>query len=49
MTRMTAGTPAGRPGTPDEGAAAIAWLASDEAAYVHGALIPVDGGVTATR
>ena len=29
--------------------AAITWLVSDEAAYVHGAVIPVDGGITATR
>ncbi len=49
ITQMTSGTPAGRPGTPDEVAAAIAWLVSDEASYVHGALIPVDGGITATR
>lgn len=49
ITQMTSGTPAGRPGTPDEVAAAIGWLVSDEASYVHGALIPVDGGITATR
>ena len=49
VTQMTAGTPAGRPGTPDEVAAAVAWLVSDEASYVHGALIPVDGGITSTR
>ncbi len=49
VTRMVAGTPAGRPGIPEEIAAAIGWLVSDEASYVHGALIPVDGGITATR
>ena len=49
IIRMTSSTPAGRPGTPDEVAAAIGWLVSDEASYVHGALIPVDGGITATR
>lgn len=49
IAQMTAGTPAGRPGTPEEIASAIAWLVSDEASYVHGALIPVDGGITATR
>ena len=49
IAQMTAGTPAGRPGTPDEVAAAVAWLLSDQAGYVHGAEIPVDGGITATR
>lgn len=49
ITRMTSTTPAGRPGTPDEVASAIGWLVSDEASYVHGAVIPVDGGITATR
>ncbi|WP_148613394.1 SDR family NAD(P)-dependent oxidoreductase [Nocardioides rubriscoriae] len=49
VARMTAGTPAGRPGTPDEIAAAVAWVVSDQAAYVHGTTIAVDGGITATR
>ena len=37
-------TPHGRPGLPDDIAAAIAYLATDDAAYVHGAVLPVDGG-----
>ena len=37
--------PLGRPGTPDECAAAVAFIASDAAAYITGALIPVDGGL----
>jgi len=49
ITQMTAGTPAGRPGAPDEIAAAVARVVSDEAAYVHGADIPVDGGISAAR
>ena len=49
VAALTAGTPAGRPGTPDEVAAAVAWLLSEESAYLHGAEIAVDGGITTTR
>ncbi|CUR57717.1 3-oxoacyl-(acyl-carrier-protein) reductase [metagenome] len=37
--------PLGRYASPDEIAAAVTWLASDGAAYVTGAVIPVDGGL----
>ncbi len=40
--------PLGRSGTPDEVAAAFAFLASDEASFIHGAAIVVDGGQLAT-
>jgi NAD(P)-dependent dehydrogenase (short-subunit alcohol dehydrogenase family) len=42
-----AATPLGRTGTADEVAALVAFLISDEAAYISGAEIPVDGGMTA--
>jgi 3-oxoacyl-[acyl-carrier protein] reductase len=38
--------PAGRLGTPGEIADVVSFLASDRAAYVSGAVIPVDGGLT---
>jgi|SRR5450755_4376877 NAD(P)-dependent dehydrogenase (short-subunit alcohol dehydrogenase family) len=40
--------PAGRVAQPEEIAAAIAYLASDDASFIHGVTIPVDGGRTAT-
>ncbi len=37
--------PAQRMGRPDEVAAVVSWLASEDSAYVSGAVIPVDGGL----
>jgi len=37
--------PAGRFATADEVAAVVTWIASDDAAYISGAVIPVDGGL----
>ena len=39
-----AAAPAGRVARPEEIAAAVAFLASDEASFVHGVILPVDGG-----
>ena len=38
--------PLGRPGRPEEVAALVAWLASDEAAYATGQSYVLDGGMT---
>jgi NAD(P)-dependent dehydrogenase (short-subunit alcohol dehydrogenase family) len=44
LDQLAATTPHGRPGMPDDIAAAITYLATDDAAYVYGAVLPVDGG-----
>jgi NAD(P)-dependent dehydrogenase (short-subunit alcohol dehydrogenase family) len=44
---FVAGTPAGRKAQPAEIAAAAVWLCSDDASFVTGAVLPVDGGVFA--
>jgi 3-oxoacyl-[acyl-carrier protein] reductase len=44
---VLAAVPARRPGTPDEVAAAVRFLASDAAAYVTGTTLFVDGGMSA--
>ncbi|MBO9626071.1 MAG: 3-oxoacyl-ACP reductase FabG [Microbacterium sp.] len=40
-----ANIPAGRFATADEVAGVVTWLAGDDAAYISGAVIPVDGGL----
>jgi 3-oxoacyl-[acyl-carrier protein] reductase len=42
---MVARTPLGRMGKPEDIANAYFWLASDEASFVHGTCLSVDGGV----
>lgn len=47
--RKLAEIPLGRFGRPEDVAALAAFLASDEAAYITGAVIPIDGGTAARR
>jgi NAD(P)-dependent dehydrogenase (short-subunit alcohol dehydrogenase family) len=47
MARFDAGTPVGRIGSPHEIAATVAFLASDDASYLQGSVVMVDGGVAA--
>ncbi|KQR44405.1 short-chain dehydrogenase [Frigoribacterium sp. Leaf164] len=49
LAAMTAGTVAGRPVRPVDVAFAVRWLVSDEAAFVHGSTVDVDGGIAAVR
>jgi 3-oxoacyl-[acyl-carrier protein] reductase len=45
MQKMVAKVPLGRLGTPEEIAAVYAFLASDDASYLNGAVIEVSGGI----
>jgi NAD(P)-dependent dehydrogenase (short-subunit alcohol dehydrogenase family) len=45
--RLVGSTPIGRLGESREVAEAVVWLCSDAASYVTGAVLPVDGGMTA--
>ncbi|MBJ7459064.1 MAG: 3-oxoacyl-ACP reductase FabG [Thermoleophilaceae bacterium] len=47
VDKIAEAVPLGRPGTVDEIAAAVGFLTSDDAAYVTGVVLPVDGGMTA--
>ena len=44
---MSAMHPLGRIGEPEEVAAVVLWLCSDQASFVTGVAHPVDGGFTA--
>jgi NAD(P)-dependent dehydrogenase (short-subunit alcohol dehydrogenase family) len=44
LDQLAAAAPAGRPGSAEEIAEAIAFLATDRSSFVHGAVLPVDGG-----
>ena len=45
LAAITAGVPLGRIATPEEVAAAVVFLASPGAAFITGAVLPVDGGL----
>ena len=48
LDRLAATAPAGRPAAPEEIAAAIAYLVGNQASFVQGAILDVDGGRHAT-
>ena len=49
FAELSAAQPIGRMGRPDEVAALVAYLCSDEAAFITGAAYDIDGGVMAMR
>jgi meso-butanediol dehydrogenase/(S,S)-butanediol dehydrogenase/diacetyl reductase len=49
MTAFVSRLPIGRAAKPDEIAGVIAFLASEDAVFVNGVVLPVDGGITASN
>ena len=49
LDAMTANTPGGVVVRPEHIASGVVFLASDDAAMVHGTILDVDGGISATR
>jgi len=48
LDQLASLAPAGRPASPEEIASAILYLVSDEASFIHGEVLAVDGGRAAT-
>jgi NAD(P)-dependent dehydrogenase (short-subunit alcohol dehydrogenase family) len=44
LDQLAAAGPAGRPGSAEEIAEAVVFLATGRSSFVHGAIVPVDGG-----
>jgi NAD(P)-dependent dehydrogenase (short-subunit alcohol dehydrogenase family) len=49
MAQRATTTPLRRPGTPEEIGSVVAFLLSDDAAYMTGEVVSVDGGATTTN
>jgi NAD(P)-dependent dehydrogenase (short-subunit alcohol dehydrogenase family) len=47
LQKLTAEVPLARMGQPEEVAGLCVYLLSDQAAFITGALVPIDGGLTA--